>query len=276
MIEFLDACIKKWDVDIYRQDFNMDPLDHWRDCDTDERQGITEMKYVEGLYHVWDELVARNPALRIDNCASGGRRIDIETCRRSWPLWRSDFNDIGEGLKGESHRAHMGRADQMHVAGLSLYIPFHAGPVWASTPYEWRSAMASGMTLYGKIEDFDPQITREAVAELKELRPLLRGDYYPLSRVAMAPDLWHAYQLDRPDLGKGCALFFRRPESPYPTFQPHLKAIDEQVQYRITVTGDTYAQGPAEILTGAQLSAKPIAIEEMPGSVLLRYEHVPE
>jgi hypothetical protein len=39
---------------------------------------------------MWDELRQRHPKLTIDNCASGGRRIDLETCSRSYPLWRSD------------------------------------------------------------------------------------------------------------------------------------------------------------------------------------------
>jgi alpha-galactosidase len=35
-------------------------------------------------------LLAANPGLFIDNCASGGQRIDLETCARSIPLWRTD------------------------------------------------------------------------------------------------------------------------------------------------------------------------------------------
>ncbi len=40
---------------------------------------MTEIRYVEGHYAMWDELRARHPGLWIDNCASGGRRIDLET-----------------------------------------------------------------------------------------------------------------------------------------------------------------------------------------------------
>jgi len=44
------------------------------DRDTPDRQGMTEIRYVEGLYEMWDELRAKHPGLLIDNCASGGRR----------------------------------------------------------------------------------------------------------------------------------------------------------------------------------------------------------
>ena len=39
---------------------------------------------------MWDEILATHPGLLIDDCSSGGRRIDIETLARSFPLWRSD------------------------------------------------------------------------------------------------------------------------------------------------------------------------------------------
>jgi hypothetical protein len=40
---------------------------------------------------MWDELLSRHPHLAIDNCASGGRRIDLETVGRSTALWRTDW-----------------------------------------------------------------------------------------------------------------------------------------------------------------------------------------
>ena len=50
------------------------------------------IRYIEGLYEMWDELRAKNPGLVIDNCASGGRRIDLEAISRSVALWQSDIN----------------------------------------------------------------------------------------------------------------------------------------------------------------------------------------
>lgn len=81
--------IERLQIDCYRQDFNMDPLHAWQSNDAPNRRGITEIKHIMGLYRLWDALLERFPHLIIDNCASGGRRIDIETLRRSVPLWRS-------------------------------------------------------------------------------------------------------------------------------------------------------------------------------------------
>ncbi|HOS94556.1 MAG TPA: alpha-galactosidase, partial [Armatimonadota bacterium] len=86
MTDLLSKAISDYGVDIYREDFNIDPLPFWQRADAPDRQGITEIRFVEGLYALWDSLVARHPGLIIDNCASGGRRIDLETVSRSYAL----------------------------------------------------------------------------------------------------------------------------------------------------------------------------------------------
>jgi alpha-galactosidase len=61
-------------------------LPFWQATDEPDRPGMAEVGFVEGLYAMWDELRARHPHLAIDHCASGGRRIDLETVRRSYAL----------------------------------------------------------------------------------------------------------------------------------------------------------------------------------------------
>lgn len=92
MTQFLSTAIAEWRIDCLRFDYNIDPLPFWRHCDKNEpdRAGIAEIRYVEGLYRMWDDLLKAHPGIFIDNCASGGRRIDLETSARSLPLWRTD------------------------------------------------------------------------------------------------------------------------------------------------------------------------------------------
>ena len=56
------------------------------------RRGMNEAGYVRGLYELWDSVRNSHPNLIIDNCASGGRRHDLETMTRSIPLWPSDYS----------------------------------------------------------------------------------------------------------------------------------------------------------------------------------------
>jgi len=132
--DLLSNRIREFGMDVYRNDFNIDPLDFWRSADAPDRQGITEIRYVEGHYALWDELRARHPGLWIDNCASGGRRIDLETLMRSVPLWRSDTGCAP------------GHADwdQVQTIGLNQYLPLLTSCAWEPKAYILRSAATGG------------------------------------------------------------------------------------------------------------------------------------
>ena len=122
LVNHIDKIITDEGIDLYRQDFNIDPLGYWRGNDTEDRQGITENKYVIGYLAYWDELLRRHPGMLIDSCASGGRRNDLETMRRAVPLLRSDylFEPVGQ---------------QGHTYGLSFWLPFYRNRV---LPVEYR------------------------------------------------------------------------------------------------------------------------------------------
>ena len=87
---YLSAAVEEYGLDVLRMDYNLDPGPIWQTNDKEGRSGMVEVAYIEGLYTMWDEILATHPGLLIDDCSSGGRRIDIETLARSFPLWRSD------------------------------------------------------------------------------------------------------------------------------------------------------------------------------------------
>jgi alpha-galactosidase len=219
----ISGLITECGVDIYRQDFNFDPLPYWQAADTPDRIGITEIKYIEGLYTFWDELRRRHPNIWIDNCASGGRRIDLETMSRSLPLWASDFPDIcglafGLGL-------HVG--DQCINAGLARWVPLLGGGVWNFTPYGTRGETIGGFTFGFHIEhtdlpedhkedvteinhvlakgktllddDFPIRQAHAAIEEWKSIRPFFLGDFYLLLPLTVSYHDWCAWQLHRED-----------------------------------------------------------------------------
>ncbi|HWB95802.1 MAG TPA: NPCBM/NEW2 domain-containing protein, partial [Bryobacteraceae bacterium] len=53
--------IRTQGIDLYRQDFNFEPLALWRSHDAEDRQGITEILHVTGYLAYWDELRRRFP-----------------------------------------------------------------------------------------------------------------------------------------------------------------------------------------------------------------------
>lgn len=272
LINWMAERKREWGFDIWRDDGgNAMP------AETDpNRRGIEEMKYYEGLYKFWDGLFEKMPTLLIDNTSGGGNRIDLESSARSFCQWRSDFNDIGEGLKGKEYWPSMALADQVMVAGLFLYLPFHSGPVWDMGPYSFRSAMTSGTVLYNNLEDpkFPFDLARQGITELKELRPYFLGDVYPLLPLDLEQTSWYAYQLDRPDLNEGCAFFFRRPNSPYLMVEVILYNINPRAEYLVSITGETYESGPWKKMRGKELIKSKMVIPDKPGSSLLRYKQI--
>ena len=56
-------------------------------------------------------MLRSNPELLIDTCASGGMRNDLETFRRSVPLWRSDSCCEPISMQGMTY-------------GMSVWMPY--------------------------------------------------------------------------------------------------------------------------------------------------------
>ena len=131
LTEHVDKMIGEQGIDLYRQDFNMEPLGYWRNNDPPDRQGITEIRHVEGLLAYWDELRRRHPDMPIDTCASGGRRNDLETLRRAFPLLRSDYRFEPAGTQG-------------HTYGMASRIPYYGTGVGAVNDYVVRSHCVRG------------------------------------------------------------------------------------------------------------------------------------
>lgn len=222
----LSKCIEDWGVTILRQDMTILPLPYWQDNDAEDRRGIHEIRHVENLYALWDRLLSRHPGLVIDNCAGGGCRIDLETMRRSIPLWRSDTQ-----IFGRSNAAW----NQAQTAGLNLFVPVHAAGLWSLDPYNARSTTTTGgATLLDINSDaFPMDAARRARDEVELLRPYWLGDYYPLTEIGMDERQWCGWQFHRPDLGGGYCLLFRRAESPYPAMEVALRGIDVAARYDV-------------------------------------------
>jgi len=222
--DHLTAFMKTEGIDYYRQDCNIDPLPYWNANDTPDRIGMTQIKHIEGLYAMWDSLLVRFPDLLIDNCASGGRRIDIETNLRSSPLLASDY----EYTQSEGK--------QCHNYALNFYLPVHGALIFAADNYSFRSALNATLCLCweitGKYSDPIPTI-RNRIAEFKELRPYFYGDYYPLTppKDYLRDDKWMAYQMDRPSQQDGIILAFRRADCPVDSVRVQISGLDNEAFY---------------------------------------------
>ncbi|MFQ6040226.1 MAG: alpha-galactosidase [Candidatus Poribacteria bacterium] len=261
LTDHISKMIESEGISVYRHDFNIEPLPFWRAADEPDRQGIAEIRYIEGLYAFWDELLARQPGLIIDNCASGGRRIDLETTSRSIPLWRTD--DLSSFSIEPTNQ-------QAHNYGLHLYLPCNSVANSYPDQYIFRSSMSSGVILrWNPYEpDFPVEQAKRLMDEFKRLRLFFYGDFYPLTSHSVRSDVWMAYQFHRADLKQGMVLAFRRPKSPYLKAHLRLGGLSPNASYELHFE-DTNTK---RIFSGEELAAGlDVIIEDAPGSLLITY-----
>lgn len=165
--------IERDGIDIYRHDMSLLPLQDWRSADAPDRAGIREIRYIEELYDLWDELRERVPQLLIDNGTSGDRRIDLETLSRAVPLWRFDYFD------GKL------AAFQAQGVGLGLYLPLSSTGIPPTTNpraevpdfYAARSVMSTGAAFTWDLHrpDFNDALARRLVEEQKRIQKFFPG-----------------------------------------------------------------------------------------------------
>lgn len=265
----IDGYIKKFRLKCYRQDFNFDPLAIWRANDEDGRKGLCEIRHIMGLYRLWDRLLAANPGLLIDNCASGGRRNDIEMLSRSIPLWRSDAQCPGDAPPETA---------QCHTTGIARWIPYSGTGIGILTGdwYRSRSCYGPAMTteawMYAD-QDIDEKTAGEMRPILNEylrVRPYLSEDFYSVASNALSDDVWCCHQYDRPEHSDGILLCFRRPKSVCDRAVLSLHGLDPAAEY-IFCDEDT---GEAVRMSGEEATRFSVVIDTPRGSKLYFYQKV--
>ena len=254
--------IEKLDLSCYRQDFNVPYLGEFAEKnDTTNRHGLTEIKHIMGIYRLFDALQERFPGLVIDNCASGGRRIDIETLRRSIPFFRSDYqcstNASPEVL-------------QAHNANVSRYLPFTGCTTKGlDDVYNMRSAYSSSFgctyysTVFHSMTDEKWKMAKRVSDEYLSIRHYFSCDFYNHGSDTLDMSSWAIWQYHDKTSGKGIVMAFRRPESPFETAKITLRGIaDAMLLYKNLDTSECFV-GTSELN---------ITLPKKKSSVIFKYE----
>jgi alpha-galactosidase len=254
LIDHVDGMVKSQGLDWYREDLNGSRYGTaWGNNDSVDRQGITENLYVQGHLFFWDELRRRNPALRIDSCASGGRRNDLETMRRAVPLLRSDFQR--PDMKG------VVEGNQGHTYGISCWLPWHGSGAYFIDRYSVRSFLIPGFSVIppGNWEQSDQTraTMKRAYDEYRKVARLMLGDYYPLTPYSLQPDQWIAWQFYCPDFGEGVVQAFRRADAEAETLTVKLHDLEPAARYEVEdFDGGTKTRNGRELMQGFSITLK--------------------
>ncbi len=258
LIAYISASLLQNHVSVYRQDFNFYPLRYWHQADRAQGLsiGITENRYVTNLYRYLDALVSLVPGLTIDNCASGGKRLDLEMCRRSVPLWRSDYNCVDAA---GTTTPDVLEATQAMTHGLSFWLPYSGTVQHVESLYAMRSSLLTHPMR------MSPDAVRDPAEDA--VRAFLCDNYFPLTDGGTDSDRTLAMQFGTERAGT--AVIYVRTDAPG-TFLLRLNGLSKDGVYTLADADDptfTVRESGAVLMeTGVTVTAK-----EQPAAMIATY-----
>jgi len=256
-----------------RWDFNTSPASVWNSMDAPDQKGLAQIRHVMGLYEVLDRLMAACPDLLIEGCASGGRRIDLETVKRSHTFWKSDETGDIPTMR-------------FHETGANTFLPsvLLNTNVLPESGGRLRFDIASifGGPLgfqcnWPQMTDTDRAALAKMVATYKKLRPLLQADYYSLFKQQRGLETWTGWQFNDPEKGEGFIVVLRPPASPYDSATAQLKGLDSAASYKMMlVAGNSGEKVPTgNPVSAGEVLANDWSVKLEPQSfAIYRYEKV--
>jgi alpha-galactosidase len=221
MMKFLVSAVKRYGIEWIRWDCNNALADFWDANESPEDFGRLQFDYITGLYRFLDEFRTACPQVHLENCASGGYRMDPGLLRRADSAWMND--------NVEYHSV------RRYQANLNSFVPGFANSVFfpnaffSELPLEKiYSKFAGPLGFSEKSEHFSATAAaklKEIVAKYKQVRHLLLKDYYThfSPKSLREPDGW---QFHDPETGEGLFAVFRceAPESTVKTVPKGLAA----------------------------------------------------
>lgn len=257
--EYLLNSLKENGVTVYRQDFNFAPLEYWQKADVEfygGRTGICENHYVTNLYRFLDYLSENIDGLIIDNCASGGKRLDLEMTYRSIPFWRSDYNC--------AYHSDLFEATQSHTYGISFWLPITGSALYMEDEYALRSDIMP-LLLMDFFSHQHPEFEF-----YHEQRELMAGNYYPIDFGSFDKDKIHAMQYSSRDGLCGTAFIYKRIDVSDTEYNVNLNGLVADAKYSVY---DIDAPETVYSLTGEELMNKGITLKLPDGekAIILMY-----
>ncbi|MBE2268603.1 MAG: alpha-galactosidase, partial [Anaerolinea sp.] len=228
LIDALDHMLSRYDIRYANWDMNRNVSEPgWQDAPGEPRE--LWIRYVDGLYHVWDSIRRKHPQVIWQSCSGGGGRIDLGMLRMSDLIWISDNS---------------GAPDRLGIqAGYSLMFPATTMQAWVTdqqrdVPFRFRfhAAMCGMLGVGADITRWsaaEMEEARDLIAEYKTIRPLVQfGDLYRLRPADQQG--FTAVQYISKDQREGVLLAFRTFVGQHePSLTLRLRGLIPSALYRV-------------------------------------------
>jgi alpha-galactosidase len=200
VIADISRVVQEYGVDWLKWDYNIGFGLGCDDPDHGHQAGDGQWAHTLGLYRVLEGIRANCPELMIENCASGGHRVDLGTLRHTHTNWVSDYTN-----RAASCRQHtQGAGVFMPLAHLNSWVLEHRD----EAEFRSRFGGAFGVSWFLKTwPEADRAALKAAIAEYKQVRPFLNGRRYLLS--GPLHQSWDVWQFESLDGAESVVLAFR-------------------------------------------------------------------
>ncbi|GHO89807.1 glycoside hydrolase family 36 protein [Dictyobacter formicarum] len=241
--EVIGNMVRRLELRWLKWDFNMDPLPYWQQV---ADGGLAHLGHIAGLWDTFDWIRTTFPDLVIENCASGGNRLDWTLFSRAHVNFAND-----QYTQPDCIRRILGRmgaflpSERLNM----IYGPFQR------RSYEdaaWQVLMGSTFGVSEPIdnwtEDFSTSLRHHLAIHNATDAPR-GGTFYRLTPDTADLRAWEGWQMHEPDTGTGAFVLWRS-AAPQAQFNVSLHNIDEAQNY---VISDLY-HTTAHTVTGKQLA----------------------
>ena len=177
LIEHLDRLLAENNITFIKWDMNRNVSEPgWSDAPRDARE--LWVRYVEGVYRVWDTLRQRHPGVVWQSCSGGGGRADIAILERANQVWVSDNTIPVDRLSIQAGYSHVFPANTMEAWVTDM------GDDWLPLSFRFHVSMCgvlgvgADLRKWGEVE---MEEARKWIALYKQIRPVIQnGDLYRL------------------------------------------------------------------------------------------------
>lgn len=271
LVERFSEVLENGGISLYRQDYNIDPLAHWSAHESslgDGRRGFVENHCVTGYLAFWDALIRKHPDRMIDSCASGGRRNDLETMRRSVSLHKTDAD-----------YSNFQQKQAMHYS-FYQWLPYFGTPVTGPgygpnvDKYALRSAHIPWFTFGYDVRDpnNDYKTAHAFMKEWRETNMYFYGDYFPLTPWSNDAESWIGWEFKDRDSDDGIIQMFRRDNNADDEMTVRLFDIDPDGVYEfVSYDGEPAVTVKGDVLTDSGLCVR---IPEARSSALIKFRKI--
>ncbi len=267
-----------YNVDLYREDFNIDPYPYWDVGDGYQginRKGITENLYIQGHYALWDGIInycAENGKFTfLDSCASGGGRNDLESMRRAVPLLRSDADRSTTTLRLSFNTR------------FNKWIPYGgghakdtAGEMAQGTNVDLYTMRCTyNLDMFFKLawsinKDLNWSVIEQSLKEWKKIAPYFYCDYYQLTKDngITEDNNWTAYEYFDKNTDSGVIQLFRQDNCDNKYLTVCVKGLNPNAYYSVT---DVDGVNSIAKVKGAMLMKGLTVFAENPRTAIVLY-----